>query len=270
MLLSRRRGSHAGGSAGDRTCARAPGDCPGTQAKPSQPAAFGQRAESRKLLTANRSRPDQPGTGATRSTGCIRIRFPPERDSGTWPRQDGEPGPLGPPARGLGLVDVAGREDRVRPDGQVEDIGQAVRGVDPPPPVRLGAAGRPATTFHTVWNRQPAVRYQPGSPRSAALASTATSSSLRRSTRSKATSWSASGSRPSMRPQVARRTDSPGHAGRAGCPHRSAGDHVPHGKHRPGSPRPAALASTATSCRCATTPPPDHPSCPGHAERPRR
>src|SRR5262249_58729669 len=48
------------------------------------------------------------------------------------PGQDGELWPVPAPSRGLGLVDVASGEHRIRPDDEVEDVGQAVRRVDPP------------------------------------------------------------------------------------------------------------------------------------------
>src|SRR4051794_28003170 len=59
--------------------------------------------------------------------------------------------------------------------------------------------GLSVTTFHTVWNRHPAVTYQPGSSSVAALVSTSARTSFRESTDRKPSSCSTSGSRPNIR-----------------------------------------------------------------------
>lgn len=60
------------------------------------------------------------------------------RLTGRGPGQDGEGGPLAPPAFGLGLVDLGRGEHRVGAHHQVEYVGQAVRGVDAPPAAGFG------------------------------------------------------------------------------------------------------------------------------------
>src|SRR5258708_5143815 len=58
------------------------------------------------------------------------------------------------------------------------------------------SGGRPVTTFHTVWYKHPAVRYQPGRPSAAARTSTSASVWLRRSAACNRTSCSSTGRRP--------------------------------------------------------------------------
>src|SRR6266852_581506 len=56
------------------------------------------------------------------------------------------------------------------------------------------SGARPVTVFQTVWNRQPAVRYQPGSSSGSARVRTPTSTSFRESASWKASSCSSIGS----------------------------------------------------------------------------
>lgn len=59
------------------------------------------------------------------------------------PRQDGQGRPLPLPAGRLGLVDVAGCQHRVGPDGEAEHVSEPVRGIYPPLPTGLKAHAQP-------------------------------------------------------------------------------------------------------------------------------
>src|SRR6266851_1534325 len=58
------------------------------------------------------------------------------------------------------------------------------------------SGGWPVTTFHTVWYRHPATRYQPGRSSRGARARTSVSVELRRSAASKCATCSSTGRRP--------------------------------------------------------------------------